>query len=645
MFTRQTGILAFATRVPILLFAVPSFAMEPPIVLDPPVILDVLSEDGAKSEIHYKGQAAKQGKIDLTATNGFFDGCFQALDQQPILQGDQGLIGYSFGYLGRLSDQIRGTARWHLWCPSAGEIKATFFMLVPAAEADHPWSIKLGDETRALKVHASDGQSPQKQTLAFTVERAGKVTFAVDCTTTPPAAETRIYFIRLEGSAVKGASLLRTRWRPAAVHVHYVAPQTCPGPRMWVFETVNLRKTRSFSPLTTPFGYFGIVFENGGRIRPGAKFAFSMWIPTHDPTKAPPIASMPRLIGTDLPEAQYSTFGGEGSGVKFENAAAYKNGADRAIQALRMETTGDLRTFFGYFYDEQEHHWKLFASAQRLKKRANNGPLLAEIGSFCEIPGPANVERSGDMVRESKRRGWFYGSDRQWYRAQLKSDEQDLQKPADTAVPETGPVKKSRPHKKPHKVIADSPRISDQRAYYMQDYSAEGWMAMATGGMDFHRDDRSHREKPIPNDGRPAPLPEYLSPEKISQLFELPVDFGVSKASEVSSDHATIDIEIKKTGANSKAILYYGTVDCLTYLPKKVDKGSAIEIDMYRPERTWQSATPEQKVATGTNRFVLNGLKPGTTYYYRPFVVHDRGKSWDYQSGSFKTAEASVLGN
>ena len=28
-------------------------------------------------------------------------------------------------------------------------------------------------------------------------------------------------------------------------------------------------------------------------------------------------------------------------------------------------------------------------------------------------------------------------------------------------------------------------------------------------------------------------------------------------------------IEIKKTGANSKAILYYGTVDCLTYLPKK----------------------------------------------------------------------------
>ena len=395
---------------------------------------------------------------------------------------------------------------------------------------------------------------------------------------------------------------------------------------MWVFETVNLRKTSSFSPLTTPFGYFGTIFENGGRIPKDAFFNFSMWIPAHDPTKAPPIASMPRLIGTDLPEARYGTFGGEGSGVKFLNAVAYKNGADRTIQALRMETTDDLWTFFGYFYDEQEHHWKLFASAQRLKKRTNSGPLLAETGSFCEIPGPPNVQRSGDMVREIKRRGWFYGSDRQWYRAQLKSDEQD-------------------PPRKPHKVIADSPRISDQRAYYMQDYSAEGWMAMATGGVEFHRDDTSHRERPVQNDGQSALLPEYLSPEKTSQLFELPVDFGVSKASEVSSDHATIDLEIKKTGPNSKAILYYGTVDSLTYPPKKVDKGSAIEIDMYRPERTWQSATPEQKVATGTNRFVLNGLKHGTTYYYRLFVAHDRGKSWDYQSGSFKTAEASILGN
>ena len=58
---------------------------------------------------------------------------------------------------------------------------------------------------------------------------------------------------------------------------------------------------------------------------------------------------------------------------------------------------------------------------------------------------------------------------------------------------------------------------------------------------------------------------------------------------------------------------------------------------MFRPERTWQSATPERKVTTGMNQFKLGGLKKGTTYYYRLFVTHDQGKSWDYQSGSFKT--------
>ena len=58
---------------------------------------------------------------------------------------------------------------------------------------------------------------------------------------------------------------------------------------------------------------------------------------------------------------------------------------------------------------------------------------------------------------------------------------------------------------------------------------------------------------------------------------------------------------------------------------------------MFRPERTWQSATPQQKVTTGMNQFKLGGLTKGTVYYYRLFVTHDQGKSWDYQSGSFRT--------
>ena len=611
----------FLTTVAILLtlFTAELAALDPPIVLDPPVIINVVSKDGTKSEIRYEGQPAKGGKIDLAATNGFFDRCFEALDPRQRIPGDEKFIGASFGYLGRISDKVAGTARWHLWCAEAGEIKATFFMQVPRREANHPWVIQVGEESQTLKANENDGESSQKQTLIFTVKQSGKVTFAIDCTKNPPPAETKLFYIRLEGTAVNKASLLRVRWRPAAVHARFNAPESCPNPKMWVFETRSVSKTSSYSPLTTPFGYYGTSFKNDGRIPAGAGFNFSMWIAGRSATEAPPIEKMARLIGTDIPQADYSTFGGEGTGVKFRGATAYKDEVDRTIQALRIETTDDgLMTYYGYFYDEQEKRWKLYASAQAPAGRKNgkNGPNFGTMrgtGSFCEIPGPPNRERSGDLVREIMRRGWFYGSDQKWYRAQMGIDADGVPAPKEE---ETGPV-------------------SSKRVYYMKNYFTDGWMSMATGGIELYASN-APATRPL-KEGAVSQLPEYLSPDKAPQLFELPVQFGKSGATKVTSDQATIGYEIKKTGPNSKAVLYYGTVDSLTYPAQKVTKGSPAEIDMHRPDRTWQSATPEQKAVAGMNQFNLTGLKAGTRYYYRLYVVHDQGKSWDYQSGNFKT--------
>ena len=150
---------------------------EAAIVLDPPVILDVLSKPGAPSDIRYLGQPAKDGKIDLTPTNGFFDGCFMAGDSQPGVPGDQGLIGPSFGFLGTRHPEGKGTARWHLWCAEAGEIKAQFFMKVSESEAKYDWTITVENDTQKLKVQASDGESGQKHVLTFNVKQPGKVTF------------------------------------------------------------------------------------------------------------------------------------------------------------------------------------------------------------------------------------------------------------------------------------------------------------------------------------------------------------------------------------------------------------------------------------------------------------------------------------
>jgi len=245
-----------------------------------------------------------------------------------------------------------------------------------------------------------------------------------------------------------------------------------------------------------------------------------------------------------------------------------------------------VRTFYGYFYNEPEKRWKLYASAQEPAGRKNMSGTLDSTGSFCEIPGPPAVERSGDVVREIKRRGWFYGSDQSWYRAQLGPDDADAKdapadepgdKAANNQATDERPARKQKPRSKAAESMQAVPEAaSAQRFYYTKDYLTDGWIGMAAGGIESYVHDASTREMPTQKNAAQA-VPEYLRPEKTAQLFDLPVAFGQSRASAVAADHAVIDYEITKTGPNS------------------------------------------------------------TTYYYRLFVAHDHGKSWDYRSGSFKT--------
>jgi hypothetical protein len=52
---------------------------------------------------------------------------------------------------------------------------------------------------------------------------------------------------------VATASLLRSRWRPAAVRADFYASTQCPAPNMWVFETRAVSPTSSSTaPITWP---------------------------------------------------------------------------------------------------------------------------------------------------------------------------------------------------------------------------------------------------------------------------------------------------------------------------------------------------------------------------------------------------------
>lgn len=599
-----------------------------PVLLDPPARFSPPVETGALATIQYLGQAAKDGRIDLTATNGFFDRCFEAADPGPALPGDDGLINASFGHLQK-GAQDHGTARWHLWFPDPGEVRATFHLTVPATEAGHRWTIQLGGQSQTLTQTASDPSQAQLQTLTFTLADAGRHTFSIDCSENPPPSGTRIHFITLEGSAIDGAKLLRTRWRPAASHQGFTAPESCTASDIWVFESEAATPASSYSPITTPFGYFGTGFTNEGKISLGASYNFSMWLAGHTATSAPPIDQMPFIFATGIADADFETFHHEGTGVKLRNAVAYPDGADRVIQAMRLSFENGRYIFYGYYFDESESRWKLFAAGSKPHPANRREPdptrgLLRRTGSFVEIPGPPARERSGDVVRIVRRRGWFIDRDLNAHRAIMEGPR--------------GGIAAAR-----RQVLLDLAAGNTEKAYtlkfshYLDDFARNGWMATRAGGIDHHLAMAMPRDPAEVPRARSVRLPDYLQPAKLAELTRLPVTFGKPKVNNLTQNSATIDYPIEATGPNSRAILYYGPVDALTYPPREIKRGSPALREMFSPERTWRHATPPTTTTTGSNSFQLTNLKPATTYHFRLYVEHDEGKCWALQSGSFST--------
>ena len=100
-------------------------------------------------------------------------------------------------------------------------------MDVPAEESIKPWEVKLGDEVKTLQLNASNDGKSQKQLLTFRVSKAGKYPFFMGRGKTPLGPGTKIFGVRLNGSAVKGASLLRGSWTPEGVVCGYCTPQEC----------------------------------------------------------------------------------------------------------------------------------------------------------------------------------------------------------------------------------------------------------------------------------------------------------------------------------------------------------------------------------------------------------------------------------
>ena len=592
------------------------------------------------------GQVAKRAVIPLTASNGFFDRSFQAAGSvKSTAPASQYLTrSSSFRWLVRGRKAGPGTVRWHLWIDKPGEVNAELFSSMPRKEAGEAWTLRVGQQEKQLIVRSpSDASRPQTQALRFVVKQRGRVSVVLSCGRTGLGAATKIHGIRLSGTALVKARLLRARWRPAAVHMRFAS--AAPAPRLWVFESEALDKNSSYSPITTPFGYFGTSFRDGG-IPAGASFNFSLWIAKRGERRAPTIDRTARLIATGLPAARFSFFGHEGSGVKFRDAIAYPRGARRVIQALRAEfdeATG-LVTYYAYFYDEAAARWRLFGCGQKPPKQAEafaqaveERGTLPSAGCFVEVPGPPARERSGDLVRTLRRRAWFLGRDERWYPARPVED-----RPRPRRRKQLLDALENDPASLP---VGARWGLVNKRRFVPKNGGSSGWFAMSCGGIEYRlpsaepvaADLRARLDRPTAE----SELPPYLAGAKSKQLLALglPTRFVAKAVLAVGTGTAKIRYELAGLGGKARATLWYGLVDCATFTPQAGRLGSPVLEDLFAAERTWRSSLPSQRVVAGPNVFDLSGLDSGTKYYYRLFVEHAGGKAWELRSGSFRTQD------
>ena len=230
-----------------------------------------------------------------------------------------------------------------------------------------------------------------------------------------------------------------------------------------------------------------------------------------------------------------------------------------------------------------------------------------------------------------KRRGWLYGSDQQFYRARMGWGGWTTGEALPTDVYRKGATEKLTFGK-------DQALFDPRHVEYMADYATEDWMAAYTGGFERYPSYVVGPNEPPATTSENKP--EYLLPEKVSRLFELPVEFGAAQDAAIHAHGATIEYEIKATGPHSLATLHYGTHDGITFIRNEGNgHGSKAEIEMNSTGRTWQNSLPQQEIKNGKTQFVLSEPNPNTAYLFRLFVTHDEGKSWDYESGKFTTSE------
>lgn len=210
--------------------------------------------------------------------------------------------------------------------------------------------------------------------------------------------------LTLQGEAIKGAAVARARWRPVAAHGRFLLPEEGKVvPEIWVVEQEGApSKQGYYAPVTTPFGYYGCTRSVEGYPR-GVNF--SLWSFGRGKDE-PDLKKLSHLLAIGSGQGVFSGFSHEGTGVKIRGWNPFE-GSKSQLQrfAVRKEVQGEYSVWSTYFWNFDTQSWQLYGRGKQWNK-GKKGSAGFGVGTFVEVPGPPQRERSGDVKRVCRYRAW-----------------------------------------------------------------------------------------------------------------------------------------------------------------------------------------------------------------------------------------------
>lgn len=448
-------------------------------------------------------------------------------------------------------------AEWGLWFEQAGEIEVKTRIL----GSRHTFTLRLGDQS-----------APASASVRMNVPAAGRHSLTLVCESGGKGGA--FEQIEISGPAAQNAAVLRKRWRPAAAHTKFESSQSPDKVRLWVMEMDAVPGSLDFyCPITTPFGYYGPTWKADGTVN--SSFNFSLWSFQRG-AKEPPVEQLSHLLAIGNPDASFSGFDHEGTGVKIRDWEPLEGRqGQRQALALRVESGPVYDTYFSYFYATDEQRWRLFGVGNKWNKGKPIQNLW--VGSFVEVPGPPPVQRTGPYERRMRYRGWVMDDASKWY-------------PLDRM--QTGNVDKETELTHTHRGVTD-----------------DGWFFLETGGWNF----RPAPKTPFIELSEPPDAPAFLGQDDIAFLTSLPSEIKATQL-ERSQDKARVTFSIRHLGENASATLYWGSTEGLTLAER------------------WPNQTPVTELKEGENQFVWNGVPEGEPLHVRLLLKNHEGQFWTHHT-------------